>query len=198
MNNHSIAIIDYGRGNLHSVYYGLKKIGADPIITNDEKTILEAPRVILPGVGAFGDCMDHLAASGLEDAIFRIVEKGTPFLGICVGLQLLFEGSEETPGVKGLGIFKGRVRLIRTPYKIPHMGWNELTITRPSPLLKDAKGKMVYFVHSFAADLVTEISSRNHRLWYRTCRCRRPRQRPGLPVPSGKVLCCRSCHAESL
>ena len=90
MNNHSIAIIDYGRGNLHSVYYGLKKIGADPIITNDEKTILEAPRVILPGVGAFGDCMDHLAASGLEDAIFRIVEKGTPFLGICVGLQLLF------------------------------------------------------------------------------------------------------------
>lgn len=106
-----------------------EKIGADPIITNDEKTILEAPRVILPGVGAFGDCMDHLAASGLEDAIFRIVEKGTPFLGICVGLQLLFEGSEETPGVKGLGIFKGRVRLIRTPYKIPHMGWNELTIT---------------------------------------------------------------------
>ncbi|MBS5520340.1 MAG: imidazole glycerol phosphate synthase subunit HisH [Acidaminococcus intestini] len=152
MNNQSIAIIDYGRGNLHSVYYGLKKIGADPIITNDEKTILEAPRVILPGVGAFGDCMDHLAASGLEDAIFHIIEKGTPFLGICVGLQLLFEGSEETPGVKGLGIFKGMVRLIRTSYKIPHMGWNELTITRPSPLLKDAEGKMVYFVHSFAAD----------------------------------------------
>lgn len=107
MNNHSIAIIDYGRGNLHSVYYGLKKIGADPIITNDEKTILEAPRVILPGVGAFGDCMDHLAASGLEDAIFRIVEKGTPFLASAWDSSSFLKAARRHPVSKVLASLRG-------------------------------------------------------------------------------------------
>jgi glutamine amidotransferase len=152
MDNNQIAIIDYGRGNLHSVFNGLKKIGADPVITHDARTILDAPRVILPGVGAFGDCMDHLVASGLVDTIYKTVESGKPFLGICVGLQLMFEGSEESPGVKGLSLFKGQVRLIRTPYKIPHMGWNQLKLVNPSPLMKDADGQMVYFVHSYASD----------------------------------------------
>jgi glutamine amidotransferase len=152
MNKDTIAIIDYGRGNLHSVYNGLLKIGADPVITSDAKTILDAPHVILPGVGAFGDCMEHLVASGLVDTIYKVVDSGRPFLGICIGLQLMFEGSEESPGIKGLGIFKGQVRLIRTPYKIPHMGWNQLKVVRPSPLMEGADGKMVYFVHSFAAD----------------------------------------------
>ena len=147
-----IVIIDYGRGNLHSVFNGLKKIGADPAISSDPKVIADAPKLILPGVGVFGDCMEHLEAAGLIGVIHEAVDKGVPFLGICLGEQLLFEGSEESPGVKGLGLMKGQVRLIRTPFKVPHMGWNKLKVVNPSPLMKDADGKMVYFVHSFAAD----------------------------------------------
>lgn len=147
-----IVIIDYGRGNLHSVFNGLKKIGADPVISSNPKVIADAPKLILPGVGVFGDCMEHLEAAGLIGVIHEAVDKGVPFLGICLGEQLLFEGSEESPGVKGLGLMKGQVRLIRTPFKVPHMGWNKLKVVNPSPLMKDADGKMVYFVHSFAAD----------------------------------------------
>ena len=107
--------------------------------------------MILPGVGSFGDCMETMRARGLEEAVQEALHSGKPFLGICLGEQLLFESSEESPGVKGLGFFKGQVKKIVTPYKIPHMGWNRITTVNPSPLMKDADGKYVYFVHSYHA-----------------------------------------------
>ena len=147
--SNKIVIIDYDRGNLHSVYNGLLKVGADAVISPDPEVIESADKVILPGVGAFGDCMDTLRRKGLEPVIQRALHSGKPFLGICLGAQLLFESSEETPGVPGLGFFKGQVKKIVTPYKIPHMGWNQLKVVNPSPLMKDADGKLCYFVHSF-------------------------------------------------
>ncbi|WP_297861657.1 imidazole glycerol phosphate synthase subunit HisH [uncultured Acidaminococcus sp.] len=151
MDKDTIVIIDYGRGNLHSVYNGLLKVGASPVVSGDPKVIAEAPRVILPGVGSFGDCMDTMRSRGLEEAVQEALHSGKPFLGICLGEQLLFEGSEEAPGVKGLGYFKGQVKKIVTGYKIPHMGWNRISTVNPSPLMEDADGKYVYFVHSFHA-----------------------------------------------
>ena len=149
MDKDTIVIIDYGRGNLHSVYNGLLKVGASPVVSGDPKVIAEAPRVILPGVGSFGDCMDTMRSRGLEEAVQDALHSGKPFLGICLGEQLLFEGSEEAPGVKGLGYFKGQVKKIVTGYKIPHMGWNRISTVNPSPLMEEADGKYVYFVHSF-------------------------------------------------
>ncbi len=151
MDKDTIVIIDYGRGNLHSVYNGLLKIGADPLVSSDPQVIKDAPRVILPGVGSFGDCMETMRSRGLEEAVQEALASGKPFLGICLGEQLLFESSEESPGVKGLGFFKGQVKKIVTPYKIPHMGWNRIAAVNPSPLLKDADRKYVYFVHSYHA-----------------------------------------------
>lgn len=151
MGKDTIVIIDYGRGNLHSVYNGLLKIGADPVVSADPKVIREAPKVILPGVGSFGDCMETMRSRGLEEAVQEALASGKPFLGICLGEQLLFESSEESPGVKGLGYFKGQVKKIVTPYKIPHMGWNRITTVNLSPLMKDADGQYVYFVHSYHA-----------------------------------------------
>lgn len=151
MGKDTIVIIDYGRGNLHSVYNGLLKIGADPVVSADPKVIREAPKVILPGVGSFGDCMETMRSRGLEEAVQEALASGKPFLGICLGEQLLFESSEESPGVKGLGYFKGQVKKIVTPYKIPHMGWNRIATVNPSPLMKDADGQYVYFVHSYHA-----------------------------------------------
>lgn len=110
MEQDTIVIIDYGRGNLHSVYNGLLKIGAKPLISADPQVIRDAARVILPGVGSFGDCMETMRARGLEEAVQEALHSGKPFLGICLGEQLLFESSEESPGVKGLGFFKGQVR----------------------------------------------------------------------------------------
>ncbi len=162
MDGDTIVIIDYGRGNLHSVYNGLLKVGATPLISADPQVIAAAPRVILPGVGAFGDCMETLRGKGLEPVVQEALYSGKPFLGICLGLQLLFESSEESPGVQGLGYFKGQVKKITTPYKIPHMGWNALHTKTLSPLLQDADGKYVYFVHSYHAlpqdqSLVTSV-----------------------------------------
>ena len=151
MGKDTIVIIDYGRGNLHSVYNGLLKIGADPVVSADPKVIREAPKVILPGVGSFGDCMETMRSRGLEEAVQEALASGKPCLGICLGEQLLFESSEESPGVKGLGYFKGQVKKIVTPYKIPHMGWNRITTVNPSPLMKEADGQYVYFVHSYHA-----------------------------------------------
>ena len=151
MGKDTIVIIDYGRGNLHSVYNGLLKIGADPVVSADPKVIREAPKVILPGVGSFGDCLETMRSRGLEEAVQEALASGKPFLGICLGEQLLFESSEESPGVKGLGYFKGQVKKIVTPYKIPHMGWNRIATVNPSPLMKDADGQYVYFVHSYHA-----------------------------------------------
>lgn len=144
-----IVIIDYGMGNLYSVSKAIASLGAEPVVTSDKAIIAKAEKVILPGVGAFGDCMVNLEKSGLIPVIKELIEAKVPFLGICLGMQVLFEGSEEAPGVAGLGIFKGQVKKLTTKEKIPHMGWNELKLRNASPLLEAAEGKYVYFVHSF-------------------------------------------------
>ena len=144
-------IIDYGMGNLHSVNKALLKVGADVTISSEKNVIAGADKIILPGVGAFGDCMLNLQKYDLIDVIQKALKSGKPFLGICLGEQLLFEGSEEAPGVPGLGFFKGQVEKIKTDLKIPHMGWNNLSLKNFSPLLTKAAGKYVYFVHSYHA-----------------------------------------------
>lgn len=146
-----IVIIDYGMGNLHSVNKAMKYVGAEVEVTSEVTKIAKADKVILPGVGAFGDCMLNLEKYGLVPVIKETLASGKPFLGICLGLQLLFEGSEEAPGIQGLGFFKGQVEKIKTDLKVPHMGWNSLILKTPSPLLTKAADGYVYFVHSFHA-----------------------------------------------
>ena len=148
-----IAIIDYGMGNLHSAAKALEKIGAQVVVTRDPDEVRRADKVVLPGVGAFGDCMKNLNERQLAPVIHEVIATGKPFLGICVCLQLLFEGSEEDPGVDGLGIFKGLVRKIVAPgLKIPHMGWNNLEYRTASPLFQGLPpAAYVYFVHSYYA-----------------------------------------------
>lgn len=147
-----VTIIDYGMGNLYSVQNALKAIGAEPIVTSDAEVIAKAEKILLPGVGAFGDCMANLEKSGLIPVIRECLASGKPFLGICLGMQLLFEGSDEAPGVPGLGFFKGQVKYLPTQLKVPHMGWNKLELRSPSPLLEGADGEYVYFVHSYHAE----------------------------------------------
>ncbi len=151
--NNVIAIIDYGVGNLYSVEKAFARLGAEAAVTSDPAAITAAAKVVLPGVGAFGDCMENLAAYGLTDVVRTVAAKGTPLLGICVGLQILFDGSEEDPGVPGLGIFPGLVRRLVAPgLKVPHMGWNSLAVAGESPLLRDLPANpYVYFVHSYHA-----------------------------------------------
>ena len=136
-----VAIIDYDAGNVKSVEKAVQFLGEETVLTRDPERILSADRVILPGVGAFGDAMDKLNRYGLVDVIHAVVEKGIPFLGICLGLQLLFESSEESPGVAGLGILKGEIVRIpdgigpdRQPLKIPHVGWNSLEFPKAGRL----------------------------------------------------------------
>ena len=147
-----VAIIDYDAGNLRSVEKALAALGENPVISRDQRTILQADKVILPGVGSFGDAMKRLCQYGLVEIIHQVVEKNTPFLGICLGLQLLFEQSEESNGVDGLGVLPGKI--LRIPdcpgLKIPHMGWNSLTITPGARLFQGIEqGAYVYFVHSY-------------------------------------------------
>lgn len=147
-----IAIIDYDAGNLKSVEKAFKFIGEECVVTRDKNAILNADKVVLPGVGSFGDAMEKLHKYELVDTIYKVVEKKTPFLGICLGLQLLFDESEETPGVKGLGILKGKI--VKIPkvddIKIPHIGWNSLELHNGGRLFKGIKnGEYVYFVHSY-------------------------------------------------
>lgn len=148
-----IAIIDYGMGNLFSVEKAFVKLGADVAVTSDAKVIAKADKAVLPGVGAFGDCMKNLEAYGLVETIQGFAASGKPFLGICLGLQLLFEESEEAAGSKGLGIFKGKVKKIFAPgLKVPHMGWNSLDFGAKSPLFSGfSENPYVYFVHSYQA-----------------------------------------------
>lgn len=147
-----IAIIDYDAGNLRSVEKALLALGETPVITRDPEELLGADKVILPGVGSFGDAMGKLHQYGLVDVIRQVTAKGTPFLGICLGLQLLFESSSESPGVGGLGILPGRILKIPDSFglKVPHVGWNSLEI-RPGAALFSGipDGSYVYFVHSF-------------------------------------------------
>ncbi|MCI8327972.1 MAG: imidazole glycerol phosphate synthase subunit HisH [Lachnospiraceae bacterium] len=147
-----IAIIDYDAGNLKSVEKALQVLGEESIITRDFKTILHAQRVILPGVGAFSDAMQNLKKYELDKVIHEVVEKKTPFLGICLGLQLLFEESEESPGVEGLHVLDGKI--LRIPdqegLKIPHIGWNSLKLQNDGRLFNGISGEpYVYFVHSY-------------------------------------------------
>ncbi len=148
----NIAIIDYGMGNLRSVQKGIERVGCAAEVTRDRERIEAAAGVVLPGVGAFGACMDNLRAYGLVDTVRRVIERGTPFLGICLGMQLLFEESEEFGPLPGLGIFPGRVvRFTNAPgLKVPHMGWNQITKRQDPPHLRGIDdGAFVYFVHSY-------------------------------------------------
>jgi glutamine amidotransferase len=149
-----IAIIDYGMGNLRSVEKGFERMGHEAVVTREAKTILSASKVVLPGVGAFPDCMRNLREYGLVDVVHESINSGKPFLGICLGLQLLFTESEEFGISKGLDIIKGRVVRFKGPefsdLKIPHMGWNSVSIKRRAPALQDVPDNSnVYFVHSF-------------------------------------------------
>ncbi len=147
-----IAVIDYDAGNLRSVQKALAFLGEESEITRDYKEILAADKVILPGVGAFGESMEHLKKYGLDPVIREVVAKGTPFLGICLGLQLLFEGSEESSGVEGLHILEGKIQRIpdQEGLKIPHIGWNSLKLHREGRLFEGvSEGAFVYFVHSY-------------------------------------------------
>lgn len=151
-----IAVVDYGVGNLFSVEKAFTALGADVQVTDCAEKILAADKLILPGVGAFGDCMNNLTASGLIPAIRKYADMGKPLLGICVGLQILFEDSEESPTVKGLGLLQGSVRKIQAAgLKVPHMGWNSLEVVkscRQTGLYRGLSEKpYVYFVHSYHA-----------------------------------------------
>ena len=144
-----VAVIDYGAGNLHSVKNALDFLGAKSIITKNKDEILSSDHIILPGVGSFGDAMECINNSGLTDTIRKAADGSRPFLGICLGLHLLFERSEESPGIDGLGIFKGSV--VKIPdcgLKIPHMGWNNIKLAKESRILPDSN-EFMYFVHSY-------------------------------------------------
>lgn len=151
-----IVIVDYGMGNLHSAQKGFEKAGHEAVITEDPQALASADGVVLPGVGAFKDCYDSLCSRGFRQALLEAVEAGKPLLGICVGMQLLFDESEEGEGSEGLGVLPGRVvrfpDATETGLKVPHMGWNKLLLRdeRPCPLLDGlSSGPYVYFVHSY-------------------------------------------------
>lgn len=147
-----IAIIDYDAGNLRSVEKALLSLGEEVLVTRDRTELLEADKVILPGVGNFGDAMEKLKAYDLVRVIHELAEREKPFLGICLGLQLLFERSDEAPGVEGLGILKGEILRIpdKEGLKVPHIGWNSLHLQNEGRLFRDLpEGSYVYFVHSY-------------------------------------------------
>ena len=150
-----IAVLDYGIGNLRSAEKALQKVGADARLTRDPAFVASADAVVLPGVGAFGACMDALRGAGLEDVVYGAVDSGRPFLGICVGMQMLFTSSQEDLDARGLDIISGTVKWIPPGVKRPQMQWNKLSFTQPDDamfegeLLRDApNGSWVYFVHS--------------------------------------------------
>jgi glutamine amidotransferase len=152
-----IAIIDYGMGNLRSVQKGFEKVGLEAVVTADPKVVLAAERIVLPGVGAFRDCMRNLEQGGFVEPILRVIREGRPFLGICVGMQLLLTDSVEFGLCQGLNVIPGHV--LRFPdgmveggekLKVPHMGWNQLAVRRPAPIFNGIEdGTNVYFVHSY-------------------------------------------------
>lgn len=147
-----ISIMDYDAGNIKSVEKAIQYLGKEAIITRDKDIILESSHVILPGVGSFGDAMEKIRQYKLENVIYDVVDKQIPFLGICLGLQLLYESSEETKGVAGLGLLKGKITKIpkQGDLKIPHMGWNSIGIKPGAKLFKGiANNPYVYFVHSY-------------------------------------------------
>lgn len=159
----AVAVVDYDAGNTLSVTRALQKVGANVELTSDPERVLAADAVVLPGVGAFGDCMRKLRKRGLDEACTEAFRSGMPFLGVCVALQVVFEASAESPGVGGLGLMPGEVvRLEGEGLKVPHIGWNELSLVRDHPVLAGLDGEAFYFVHSYhpepgeAGDLIGE------------------------------------------
>lgn len=152
----SVVVLDYGAGNVRSVVKAFEHEGADAVLTSDPEVASRADRLVLPGQGHFGQCIGRLEESGLADAIHEVVDAGRPFLGICVGMQLLYEDSEEAPGAAGLGLLPGGIRRIPTRLHLPHVGWNSVTFTAEglrSPLLEDVASpepRYFYHVHSYA------------------------------------------------
>jgi len=145
--------MDYGMGNLRSVQKALERVGSSAIVTDNLKALQEAEALVLPGVGAFGNAMTNLRAAGLAEPILSAIEEGKPLLGICLGMQLLFEESEELGCHQGLGLLPGRVRHFQEGLKVPHVGWNQIHIRRPCPLLTGVTdGSFAYFVHSYCVD----------------------------------------------
>jgi glutamine amidotransferase len=158
-----IAVVDYGMGNLRSVAKALERVGARVEVTSDAEQVRRADAVVLPGVGAFGRCMENLRAAGLEGVVRETAASERPFLGICVGMQILFDESEEFGPVAGLGILPGRVRRFAgngTSIKVPHMGWNALAIRKRAPHLDGIdEGEHVYFVHSYYVECDTALAA---------------------------------------
>lgn len=145
-----IAVIDYGMGNLKSVTNALEKLGTDAVITRDKKVIKESRAIILPGVGAFGKCIENLKNLELLGFIKETIEEGKQYLGICLGMQVLFESSEEAPGIAGMGVLKGTVPRFTGNIKIPHMGWNNIKIVKKTEILSGIENsEYFYFVHSY-------------------------------------------------
>ncbi|HEY6098517.1 MAG TPA: imidazole glycerol phosphate synthase subunit HisH [Anaeromyxobacter sp.] len=147
-----IALVDYGAGNLRSVENALRKVGADVAVTHDPGTVRRADRVVVPGQGSMPACAEAMRRSGVAEAIVEAIRKGTPVLGICVGLQILFEEGDEGGGAKGLGILKGRIAKLPDGQKLPHIGWAPLRMTATAPpLFAGMDGAYAYFAHSYAA-----------------------------------------------
>jgi glutamine amidotransferase len=145
-----VAVVDYDAGNTLSVTRALEKVGARVDLTPDPERVLAADAVVLPGVGAFGDCVRKLRDRGMDAACREAFSSGKPFLGVCVALQVVFEASEESPGVEGLGLMRGRVvRFEGEGLKVPHIGWNDLSLVREHPVLEGLDGEAFYFVHSY-------------------------------------------------
>ena len=152
-----IAVLDYGIGNLRSAQKALEKVGAEAVLTADAADVADASGVVLPGVGAVGRCLQALRDSGLEGPARNAIEAGRPFLGICVGMQMLYDGSEEDPDAKGMGVLPGHVRLLPEGVKRPQMQWNQLR-HRPTPMLAGMDDPIwVYFVHSYAPEMSDDV-----------------------------------------
>lgn len=146
----NVAVVDYDAGNTLSVTRALEKVGAQINLTSSPEEVLRADAVVLPGVGAFGDCVRKLRERGMDEACLEAFRIGKPFLGVCIALQAFFESSEESPGVEGLGILPGKVvRFNAEGLRVPHMGWNELAVVREHPVLDGLNGEAFYFVHSY-------------------------------------------------
>ena len=156
-----VAVLDYGIGNLRSAQKTLERAGADPVLTSDAAEVAEAVGVVLPGVGAFGRVMEAIRSTGVDQIAHAVVAAGTPFMGICVGMQALYESSEENPGVEGLGILPGTIRRLSstdTRIKVPQMQWNRLDLVGDSPLFADLPDEpWVYFVHSYAPEATDDV-----------------------------------------
>jgi len=153
----SIAVLDYGMGNLRSVQRALERVGGGPEVTGDPASALRADAIVVPGVGAFGACMRGLVNTRLDAVVREFAATDRPVLGVCLGLQVLFEGSEEDPD-PGLGVLPGVVRRLPATVKVPHMGWNEVAWTTDHPVVRGIpSGTRFYFVHSFAADPAPEL-----------------------------------------